>query len=94
MRGRPSFDSIIDDIGARFGFKPKEVVLSGGSAGGLAVFYNLDHLADKLGPTVKVSGFPDAGFFLDAKTTAGQSWCAAQFCVFLSFLFGGGEGGN
>ena len=46
--------------------KATEVILSGGSAGGLAVFYNLDHLADLLGPSVLLTGFPDAGFFSDA----------------------------
>ena len=47
-----------------------EVILSGGSAGGLAVFYNIDHLADKLGPGVRLTGFPDAGFFLDEVNVA------------------------
>ena len=61
MRGRPSFDAIIQDLGDRFGFTTAtEVILSGGSAGGLAVFYNLDHLATLLPATVtKFVGFPD-----------------------------------
>ena len=46
--------------------KATEVILSGGSAGGLAVFYNLDHLVTLLPPNVRVTGFPDAGFFMDA----------------------------
>ena len=36
------------------------------TAGGLAVFYNLDHLVTLLPPSVRVTGFPDAGFFMDA----------------------------
>jgi hypothetical protein len=49
-----------------------EVILSGGSAGGLAVFYNLDHLADVLGASIKLTGFPDAGYFLDHADTKGE----------------------
>ena len=36
---------------------PSEVILSGGSAGGLAVFYNLDHLATLLPATTRLTGF-------------------------------------
>ena len=43
-----------------------EVILSGGSAGGLGVFYNLDHLTTLLPAAVRVTGFPDAGYFMDA----------------------------
>ena len=59
MRGRNNFDAIVADLRARSGMdQATEVILSGGSAGGLAVFYNLDHLADMLGPAVRVTGFP------------------------------------
>jgi hypothetical protein len=37
------------------------IVLRLGSAGGLAVFYNLDHLVTLLPSSVRVVGFPDAG---------------------------------
>jgi O-palmitoleoyl-L-serine hydrolase len=68
MRGRPNFDSVITDLITNYGMSSAtEVILSGGSAGGLAVFYNLDHLAKDLLPkNVRVTGFPDAGFFMDA----------------------------
>jgi hypothetical protein len=56
-----------------------EVVLSGGSAGGLAVFFNLDHLATLLPVGVRLTGFPDAGFFLDAPNIQGVSWYRQQF---------------
>ena len=50
--------------------KATDIILSGGSAGGLGVFYNLDHLATllpSLAPKASLKGFPDAGFFMDAK---------------------------
>lgn len=67
MRGRNNFNAVIDDLQSTQGMsKATEVILSGGSAGGLAVFYNLDHLVTLLPPSVRVTGFPDAGFFMDA----------------------------
>ena len=62
MRGRNNFNAVIDDLLMTQGMgKATEVILSGGSAGGLAVFYNLDHLVTLLPPSVRVTGFPDAG---------------------------------
>jgi hypothetical protein len=62
MRGRNNFNAVIDDLLATQGMdKATEVILSGGSAGGLAVFYNLDHLVTLLPSSVRVTGFPDAG---------------------------------
>ena len=76
MRGRNNFDAVIAYFrqNSTLGMgRATEVILSGGSAGGLAVFYNLDHLAELLGPSVRLTGFPDAGFFLDATTQANAS---------------------
>ena len=62
MRGRNNFNAVIDDLLTTQGLdKATEVILSGGSAGGLAVFYNLDHLVTLLPASVRVTGFPDAG---------------------------------
>jgi len=62
FRGRACFDALVQDLQKSYGLsKATEVILSGGSAGGLAVFYNLDHLAELLGSKVMLTGFPDAG---------------------------------
>ena len=62
MRGRNNFNAVIDDLLSTQGMnKATEVILSGGSAGGLAVFYNVDHLVTLLPSSVRVTGFPDAG---------------------------------
>ena len=68
MRGRSNFDAVVQDLLVNEHMSnATEVILSGGSAGGLAVYYNLDHLAhDLLSKNVRVTGFPDAGFFMDA----------------------------
>lgn len=73
MRGRNNFDAVIGYLQSTLGMgNATEVILSGGSAGGLAVFYNLDHLATLLPQGVRLTGFPDAGFFLDALTVDGS----------------------
>jgi hypothetical protein len=83
MRGRPSFDAMIHDLRTRHGMADAtEVILSGGSAGGLAVYYNLDHLAELLravGSTARLTGFPDAGFFLDHEDIGGAHSYRASF---------------
>ena len=51
-----------------------EVILSGGSAGGLAVYYHLDYIAaavKSMAPAARVTGFPDAGYFADLQNTQG-----------------------
>ena len=64
FRGRSNFDALVEDLRTNHGMdQAAEIILSGGSAGGLAVFYNLDHLAAVVGPKVMVTGFPDAGMY-------------------------------
>lgn len=80
MRGRNNFDAVISYLQSDVGMgNATEVILSGGSAGGLAVFYNLDHLATLLPSNVRLTGFPDAGFFLDAADERGEYAYRAGF---------------
>eukprot|EP01065_Artemidia_motanka_P015223 TRINITY_DN19098_c0_g1_i1.p1 TRINITY_DN19098_c0_g1~~TRINITY_DN19098_c0_g1_i1.p1 ORF type:complete len:433 (+),score=116.73 TRINITY_DN19098_c0_g1_i1:70-1299(+) len=80
FRGRANFDAMVTDLMQNFGMsEATEVVLSGGSAGGLAVFYNVDHLAEMLPDSVRLTGFPDAGFFLDHPTKQGVKLYRSQF---------------
>ena len=73
LRGRAIFDGVVSYLlDAHSMSGAREVILSGGSAGGLAVLYNLDHLATLLPTGVRLTGFPDAGFFLDAPSTKGS----------------------
>eukprot|EP00052_Salpingoeca_macrocollata_P010929 m.84387 g.84387 ORF g.84387 m.84387 type:complete len:428 (-) comp17792_c0_seq1:117-1400(-) len=76
LRGRNNFDALIATLQQQEGMAAaEEIILSGGSAGGLAVFFNLDHLAQLIGyphgPVKRLTGFPDAGFFLDHATLKG-----------------------
>jgi hypothetical protein len=66
MRGRNNFNGVISYLlTTELMSSATDVILSGGSAGGLAVFYNLDHLATLLPKTTRLTGFPDAGYFMD-----------------------------
>lgn len=80
MRGRNNFNALIAYLQDTIGMaNATEVILSGGSAGGLAVFYNVDHLATLLPEGVRLTAFPDAGFFLDAVDTTGEHSYRAGF---------------
>eukprot|EP00039_Didymoeca_costata_P003304 m.66724 g.66724 ORF g.66724 m.66724 type:complete len:445 (+) comp11829_c0_seq1:35-1369(+) len=80
MRGRPSFNAVVADLQQNHGMSAAtEVILTGSSAGGLAVLYNLDHFAGLLGQNVRLTGFPDAGFFLDAMNVNGEYYYRNNF---------------
>jgi hypothetical protein len=50
-----------------------QVVWTGGSAGGLAVYLNADHVAARL-PGVSVKALADGGFFMDHRTFEGADY--------------------
>eukprot|EP01116_Phalansterium_solitarium_P011389 TRINITY_DN27049_c0_g1_i1.p2 TRINITY_DN27049_c0_g1~~TRINITY_DN27049_c0_g1_i1.p2 ORF type:complete len:433 (+),score=110.40 TRINITY_DN27049_c0_g1_i1:41-1300(+) len=73
FRGRANLDAVITDLLRNQGMNAsKEIILSGGSAGALATYINVDHVATLLPPTARFVGFPDAGFFLDHANVEGQ----------------------
>ena len=73
-RGRANLDAVLDTL-AQHGSggmgATTEVVLSGGSAGGLAAILHLDHVASRMPAGARVVGLPDAGYFADLPNTAG-----------------------
>jgi hypothetical protein len=76
FRGRANLDGVLDSLLERGMNNATDVIFTGGSAGGLAVYLNLDHVADRVAavaPEAKVVGFADAGFFLDHPTMGTQN---------------------
>jgi len=72
-RGRPNFDAVVAELISHYRLDTAtEVILAGGSAGGLAALLALDHFAQRMGTSVRVTGLPDAGFFLDAPNVSWQ----------------------
>eukprot|EP00667_Euglena_gracilis_P011621 EG_transcript_11872 len=64
FNGRYIFESVVAELKARHGLdQASSVLLTGISAGGFGVLYNLDYLASQLSPSVDVSGVANAGFF-------------------------------
>jgi hypothetical protein len=64
--GHANFAAIVDDLLKERGLdKAKHVLLSGGSAGGIGAFTNVDYLASRL-PNAIVKGAPNAGWFFPA----------------------------
>eukprot|EP00040_Diaphanoeca_grandis_P041529 m.263069 g.263069 ORF g.263069 m.263069 type:complete len:423 (+) comp48404_c0_seq1:27-1295(+) len=73
-RGRANLDAVLDDLIAKEQLSTAtQVVWTGGSAGGLAVYLNADHVASRL-PGVDVKALADGGFFLDHLTMGGVEY--------------------
>jgi hypothetical protein len=76
MRGRHVLEGIYDTLIQGFGLNAAEsVVISGTSAGGLAVYLHADFLREKVqsvSPKANVVAVPDAGFFLDYPSFSGE----------------------
>jgi hypothetical protein len=69
FRGAKSFDAALDLLLSLGMSKAKQIVFTGGSAGGLTVFLHLDHVAERMkveAPNARVVGEPVCGFFLDS----------------------------
>lgn len=69
-RGQNIFDSVYDSLISTKGFSSaKNVLLTGSSAGGLAVYLHADYVMEKYLPTTleKFKILPDSGFFLNHK---------------------------
>lgn len=74
FRGRPNLEAVFADLAASQGFGgagAREVVLTGGSAGGQGVYFHVDWLRETVlnpnaHPGLLVTGVADAGMFLDA----------------------------
>lgn len=73
FRGSHILEAVWDELLA-MGLISKEVLVSGCSAGGLAVYLHVDHIAAKIKaavPSARVRGVPGAGLFLDVPSFAG-----------------------
>ena len=73
FRGKRILDATLDVLKADHGLdKAEEVLLSGGSAGGLAAYLHTDYVASQLPPSVKkYKSSPVSGFFLLHNTATG-----------------------
>jgi hypothetical protein len=67
FRGLANLDDTLDYAFSHLGLdQATEVVLSGGSAGGVATFLHMDRVGDRMGPAVRTTAAPVVGLFLDA----------------------------
>ena len=64
FRGFHNVRAIFDDLLANHGLgAASQVVVTGNSAGGLAVYYHVDYIQSAL-PKTQVVAVPDSGFFM------------------------------
>ena len=79
FRGRQILKAMVESLKRRNIANASDIVLSGTSAGGLAVLLQGDYLRHKLPKTAAVRGLVDAGFFLDSETEGGPKVIGNQF---------------
>ncbi|XP_078155720.1 pectin acetylesterase 9-like [Carex rostrata] len=78
FRGQKIWNAIIDDLVLKGLNRAEKVLLSGCSAGGLAVFHHCDQLAQLLPEVKTIKCLSDAGFFVDLTDISGKK-TARQF---------------
>jgi hypothetical protein len=72
FRGRRILDAVLDYLKESHGLaSATEVLLSGGSAGGLSTFLHADYVRSQFGQEVKFGAAPVSGFFLLHDTVQG-----------------------
>jgi hypothetical protein len=83
FRGKQNLDALLHDLLANKGMGlATEVVISGGSAGALAVYLHADAIRSRLPETVKVVALPDDGFFMDNDWSERSGWAGKQRWAF------------
>ena len=73
FRGKRILDAAMDDLLEGGLQHAREVVLSGTSAGGLAVMLHTDYIRDRLPDHVQLHSLADSGFFLDVPNRKGKT---------------------
>ncbi|KAJ9466892.1 hypothetical protein DIPPA_51521 [Diplonema papillatum] len=74
FRGRHNLDLSLDELFRSYGLANADLlVVTGGSAGGLATYLHLDHIAARMPNTTRVVGNPRYGFFVDHGNDGYQS---------------------
>ena len=78
FRGKAILDAVYDTLlSSKFDMsRASDVILSGSSAGGLAVMLHADTIAKKIhavNSKTNVAGIPDAGFFMDIPSVDGEN---------------------
>ena len=67
-RGRANLDAVLDHLFQRQGMdKASEVVFTGGSAGGLAVYLNVDHVATRVNASEPVNHLNHTSYHADVR---------------------------
>lgn len=84
FRGKRVLDALLDYLMLNHGLsQATEVLLSGGSAGGLSTFLHADYVRSRFGPQVKFGAAPVSGFFLEHDDVDGEdAWPARMRYVF------------
>lgn len=83
FQGKRNLDALMAELLTKHGMSSAtEVVISGGSAGALAVYLHADAIRAVLPFAAKVVALPDDGFFMDNDYSEKSGWAAKQRWVY------------
>ena len=83
FKGKNNLDALMTALLTKHGMaKATEVVISGGSAGALAVYLHADAIRAVLPAKAKVVALPDDGFFMYNEQSIHSGWVAKQEWVY------------
>eukprot|EP00931_Biecheleriopsis_adriatica_P013651 TRINITY_DN11510_c0_g1_i3.p1 TRINITY_DN11510_c0_g1~~TRINITY_DN11510_c0_g1_i3.p1 ORF type:complete len:451 (+),score=78.31 TRINITY_DN11510_c0_g1_i3:71-1423(+) len=76
FRGRRVLDAVLDDLLHQQGMAHgTDLLAKGCSAGGLGIWLNLDHIADRMPSSLAVKGLPECGYFMELPSyTGSRKW--------------------
>ena len=79
FKGKNNLDALMADLLTKQAMdQATEVVISGGSAGALAVYLHADAIRKVLPKSAKVVAMPDDGFFMDNDQSRAHGWVSKQ----------------
>ena len=84
FRGKVILEAIIEDLLSRGIRDASDVLLSGSSAGSLAVLIHADFIKSKLNQKTRVRALSDSGYFLDIKNQYGKRKIRKRYTRMLS----------
>ena len=83
FRGKRIVEAVLDDLAQHRGLaQATDVVVSGSSAGALAVYLHIDAVAQRLSPHTRVRGLSDSGFFVEYEAQNADNFTGAMRWIY------------
>jgi hypothetical protein len=85
FRGKRNLDATLDMLFEQFGLgSATELVVTGGSAGGLSTFLHSDHIRSRMPAVTRVTAAPVVGYFLDHPNEVQSS---SNYTAWMAYIY-------